>query len=70
MYLPGATLVYSMWSGYKQETETAKFLQSVADMHMNIVDLHTSGHASAQDIQLLKQTVEAEEYVTVHVATH
>lgn len=66
LYIPGSTLVYSMWSGYKQEKRTAKFLACVTDMFIDIVDLHTSGHASTEDIDLLKQTVIADEYVTVH----
>lgn len=67
LYLPGSTLVYSMWSGYKQEKRTAEFLDCVTDMFMNIVDLHTSGHATEEDIELLKQTVNADKYVTVHM---
>lgn len=66
LYIPGSTLVYSMWSGYKQEKTTAEFLACATDMFMDIVDLHTSGHASVQDLDLLKQTVRANEYVTVH----
>lgn len=64
--LSGATLVYSMWSGYKENEDTAEFLNAVQSLGMNIVDLHTSGHASAEDIELLKKTVHADEYVTVH----
>lgn len=66
MYLPGATLVYSMWSGYKEKADVAKLLDGAIDMFMDIVDLHTSGHASKEDIELLKQTVCADEYVNVH----
>ena len=56
-----------MWSGYKQEKRTAEFLDCVTDMFMDIVDLHTSGHATEEDIELLKQTVNADKYVTVHM---
>lgn len=66
MYLPGSTLIYSMWSGYKDDRDTAEFLNRANDMFMDIVDVHTSGHASAADIELLKQTVHADEYITVH----
>ena len=38
LYIPGSTLVYSMWSGYKQEKATAKFLDCATDMFMNIID--------------------------------
>ncbi|MDE6028834.1 MAG: hypothetical protein K2F90_00755 [Clostridiales bacterium] len=66
MSLTGATLVYSMWSGYKSDPTTAEFLRGVGDMGVDTVDVHTSGHASNGDILLLKQTVSAGEYVAVH----
>ena len=64
--LSGATLIYSMWNGYKENKDTAEFLSAVQSLGMNIIDLHTSGHASTEDIELLKQTVLADEYVFVH----
>ena len=44
----------------------SEFLSAMKSLGINIIDLHTSGHASAEDIELLKQTVRAEEYVTIH----
>ena len=64
--LSGATLVYSMWSGYKNDAETDRFLKYATDAYMDVVDLHTSGHASEQDLELLKQTVNAKQTVCVH----
>ena len=64
--LQGATLVYSMWSGYKDNEDMKTFLDRLKDLGVEIVDLHTSGHASEEDIELLKQTVCADEYVFVH----
>lgn len=66
MDLSGAVLIYSMWSGYKENKETAEFLGVTQSLGIDIVDLHTSGHASAEDIERLKQTVRADEYVSVH----
>lgn len=66
--LSGAVLIYSMWNGYKQNEDMAEFLDAVQSLGMNIVDLHTSGHASTEDIERLKQTVRADEYVTVHTS--
>ncbi|MCH5158676.1 MAG: hypothetical protein J1F33_05730 [Clostridiales bacterium] len=66
MDLYGAILIYSVWSGYKERPEMAEFLTEVEKMGIKIKTLHTSGHASADDIELLKQTVSADEYVTVH----
>lgn len=64
--LQGATLVYSMWNGYKDKEDMKAFLDRLKDWGVEIVDLHTSGHASEEDIELLKQTVRADEYVSVH----
>lgn len=68
MDLPGAVLIYSMWNGYKQNEDMAGFLSTVQSLGMNTVDLHTSGHASTEDIERLKQTICADEYVTVHTS--
>ncbi len=64
--IKNATLIYSMWNGYKANKDMSDFLDAAESLGMNIVDLHTSGHASAGDIELLKQTVGADEYVSVH----
>lgn len=61
-----ATLIYSMWKGYKENKETSEFLSEMRTLGLNIIDLHTSGHASAEDIELLKQTVKAKQTVCVH----
>ena len=34
LYLQGSTLVYSMWSGYKQEKRTAEFLDCVESLNL------------------------------------
>lgn len=65
-HIGGATLIYSMWKGYKENEATAEFLSEMRALGLNIIDLHTSGHASAEDIELLKQTVNAKQTVCVH----
>ena len=64
--LSGAVLIYSMWNGYKDKAEMKEFLGGIEKLGMQIRTLHTSGHASQKDIELLKQTVSAENYITVH----
>ncbi|MDR3318832.1 MAG: MBL fold metallo-hydrolase [Clostridiales bacterium] len=64
--LNGATLIYSMWNGYKQKDDMKKFLDEIAALGINIADLHTSGHADAETIERLKKTVNAKEVVYVH----
>lgn len=67
--LSGAVLIYSVWSGYKQQPMMAEFLDTVREMGIEIRQLHTSGHASAEDIKLLKETVCADEYISVHTCS-
>lgn len=62
----GATLIYSIWKGYKQEEYIGQFLTEMQSLGMNIIDLHTSGHAAIEDIELLKQSVCAKQTVCVH----
>ncbi len=62
----GATLIYSVWKGYKANEDMAKFLDEMRALGLNIVDLHTSGHAQTEDIELLKRTVNAKQYICVH----
>lgn len=61
-------LIYSMWHGYKQNEDVAEFLNALRLLGVSVVDLHTSGHASSNDIELLKSTVRADEYVVVHTS--
>lgn len=65
-HISEATLVYSMWRGYKENDEMAVFLSEMRAFGLKIIDLHTSGHASVEDIELLKRTVNAKETVCVH----
>ncbi len=66
MDLKGSTLIYSIWSGYKEKPDVEKFLTELSAMGAQIITLHTSGHASAEDIELLKKTVCAKEGICVH----
>ena len=64
--LSGATLIYSMWSGYKAKDDMAQFLSAVSDLGIKIIDLHTSGHAPKEDVELLKRIICADEYIPIH----
>lgn len=55
--LQGATLIYSLWEGYKEKEDMKKFLDEIAALGIKIVSLHTSGHADAAAIaRLIKHT--------------
>lgn len=61
-----ATLFYSVWQGYKENDDMKEFLSELQSLGVKVIDLHTSGHASFEDIELLKRTINAAEYVCVH----
>lgn len=65
-----AILIYSMWKGYKDDEEMKEFLSEMQNMGVNIIDLHTSGHASEKDIELLISTINAKQTVCVHTEFH
>ena len=68
--ITNATLVYSLWKGYKAQAYYADFLTELQALGVKTLDLHTSGHASEGDIECLKQTVHAKEVVCVHTEGH
>lgn len=63
-----SVLIYSMWKGYKQSEHMSAFLDKISSLGIKIVDLHTSGHASPDDIELLKQTLNPKETICVHTS--
>jgi len=59
-------LVYSFWSGYKETDDMKVFLSACKDMGLEIVTLHTSGHADAKTIEALIEKVNPKEIIPVH----
>ncbi|MBO4472413.1 MAG: hypothetical protein J5765_01255 [Clostridia bacterium] len=62
--LSGAVVIYSMWSGYKQENEA--FFEKLRDLGVQVVDLHTSGHADGGAIEALIERTNPKEIRYVH----
>ncbi len=52
-----SVLIYSLWQGYKENDDVKNFLQEMEKFGVKIIDLHTSGHADKQTIDMLKQKV-------------
>ncbi len=53
MNYPKGLLVYSFWSGYKLQEGMQSFLENCQALGLEIVALHTSGHADAKTIKNL-----------------
>jgi len=54
--IDGGNLVYSLWEGYLQKQDTAKFIDYFTNQGFTLHKIHTSGHA---DIPALRQMVDA-----------
>lgn len=62
--LSGCVLIYSMWSGYKQDCQD--FLQELERLGIKLVDLHVSGHANRAAIERLEARVNPKKIWIVH----
>ena len=58
-----ALMIYSMWKGYR---EPGNAMDSFLNLVSNQADLHTSGHASAQDVADLAEACKAQKVVPMH----
>ena len=64
--LKGSVLVYSMWRGYEKQETMKHFEKECRDLGIEIVYIHTSGHADEYTIKKLKETVNPDEVIPVH----
>lgn len=56
MNIKDGNLIYSMWSGYKDQPKTKEFIDLFVDKNFKLIDMHTSGHA---DVETLKEYADA-----------
>lgn len=59
-------LVYSFWSGYREDEKTKLFLSECQKMGLAIRTLHTSGHADKETIRRLIERVSPTVIIPVH----
>lgn len=59
-------LVYSFWSGYKEQTGMKAFLHECEKMGLQIITLHTSGHADHETIKRLIDVVKPKKILPIH----
>lgn len=64
--LTGATMIYSLWRGYMEYNATKEFLGWCREIGMNIVQIHTSGHADRQALQAVIDRTHPDQIVPVH----
>ena len=64
--LSGATLIYSLWSGYREEKSMTRFLNEIRALGIRIETCHTSGHATQKGIEELIGKTKPKELIFVH----
>lgn len=64
--ISGSSLIYSKWSGYKEDPKTKKMLRHLESKNIKIVDLHTSGHASLEAINNLVENSKPKKIIPIH----
>jgi len=55
-----------MWDGYRKKEEFKKFLNEVEKLGINIVYLHTSGHASINTIKEVVNILKPNIVIPIH----
>lgn len=60
----GLTLIWSMWSGY---LKTDRYVKPFCDEHgLELRQIHTSGHATVDDLKRLAQAINPQRLVPIH----
>ena len=65
--LKNACLIYSMWEGYiEKEDKLKRFINELKNMNIDIVFLHTSGHADINGYKKLNKIVNPNQTIIIH----
>ena len=64
--IDGATVIYSMWQGYLNESSLKPFLDFMQKKNMQLVPVHTSGHAYIKTLQKVVKTLQPKTIVPIH----
>ncbi|MCC5911902.1 MAG: hypothetical protein JJT76_15905 [Clostridiaceae bacterium] len=58
--------IYSIWSGYKRQERMAKILNYAKSINMEIMDIHTSGHACIDSLQRIIHGNRPKKIIPIH----
>lgn len=64
--LAGASRTWSLWSGYLHEPTGKRLAGFLTEHDIPLVEHHTSGHASIDDLQRLAQALDPNRVVPIH----
>ncbi|MDU2065032.1 MAG: MBL fold metallo-hydrolase [Sporomusaceae bacterium] len=62
----GAGLIYSLWGGYMQTERVRRFMQYCRDQQVDVIHLHTSGHADVNTLRKIVQACTPKNIIPIH----
>lgn len=63
-----ACLIYSMWEGYKKQESFKNFFKEIEKLNIDIIDLHTSGHADEKTLKLVYDLTNPDDVILIHTS--
>jgi len=60
--IAGSKIIYSMWEGYLDD----RFKQYCADKEIEIEQIHTSGHATVEDLKTFAKALNPKVLIPIH----
>lgn len=67
--IDGAKVVWSQWGGYLTESYNKKLLDFIHEHSMELVTIHTSGHASVDTLKNVVKTLMPKRAIPIHTNT-
>jgi len=64
--LDDAQLFYSLWSGYLKDDRHKRFLDWLDQRKIPMQEIHTSGHASIQDLRIFSEALKPKTLIPIH----
>jgi ribonuclease J len=64
--IEGGNLIYSMWEGYLQKSNTKKFINYLTNRQFAVFKIHTSGHADTDTLKKMVEAIKPKNIVPIH----
>lgn len=66
MNIKDGNFIYSMWSGYKDQSKTKEFIDLFVKNNFKIIDIHTSGHADVETLIEYTNAINPKIIIPIH----
>jgi len=66
MNVKDGNLIYSIWSGYKDQPKTKEFIEFFEGNNFNVIDMHTSGHADVETLKEYANAINPKMIIPIH----